>query len=192
MLLNYKDTRILILPKILNKNIKFGQTQKLMPGVNEIDSDYWVECKKHKSIKKKLDNGMIKEITQTVSEANVKKIRTDITKEIEEIEKLKEESKQKKQAKKKSRKKEEKELLQDEIDEIDAELEEAQESIDTKNKKILDSISDFSKLPHSQKEALIKECYDLETLNKWGKEDDKADIRNIILNRIEEIKKNKK
>ena len=187
MLINWKKDSVLVLPHVAG-----FKTVKLLPGINDIDNKYWAFVKDNKSIANKIATNMLIEIKPV----NNTKATTELTKEVEEytkkIDSLKKEKSDKEKDLKKARNKSDKEKIQDELDGISAEIEITKEEVVEKEAVILEQTSNFSKLQHSEKETMINECFDIETLEKWKAEDSKADVRNLILDRIAFIKKPKK
>lgn len=189
MLVEFKDTRLLILPKVksdIPRKAGFYKTRRLLPGMNEIDNEYWVEAKKHHSVKQKLENGVIIEHVMDVKD-KAKKV-AEVEKATKEVEEIKNDIKEKKKASRKTRNKEEKEKLNKEVDDLEESLLDAEEEADEKEAKLYDEISDFTKFSHKEKEKIIKDTLDIETLRAWKAKDDFADCRNLIEDQISAIK----
>jgi len=184
MLINNTDDRVLVMPKKAGADSKTSSTVRLIPGINEIPTELWTQFKRHSGIKAKLDSGKLIEIKKDVDkkiEAKIEKDETEFAKEIEEVKKLK------RKIKAKRLKGEDLTVAKKKVDEFESAHDAILEDIAAEESQYLDPLSNFESLTSDEKEKYIKDCYDVELLNKWKKEDKKADYRSLIIEQIEFI-----
>lgn len=187
MIIEWKQDRLLLLPALSGAS---STTRRLLGGINEVDNDYWARAKAHKSIQRHIEAGNLVEIVQSsIPTKKSKMLDAEIDKVSAELLLKKEELKQNKKQLKKSKKIEDKESKKVEIAGLEEEVKELEESLISAKTQRMDELYKFSSLPHKEQTELINNSFDIQLLKRWAEDDNRATVRNIILNRIDALKK---
>lgn len=187
MILEWKQDRLLLLPVLAGSS---SQQRRLLGGINEVDNDYWVLAKKQKTIQKHLEAGNLVEMKEvSVITKKGKTLQSDIQKNSADLQLKDAELKELKKKLKKCKTIEDKEATTVHIDGLSEEVRELKELLASLETQLLDEMCNFNQVEHRSQVEFINNTYSTRLLEKWSKEDSKAEVRNVILNRIEELKK---
>jgi len=162
----------------------------LSPGYNELSIDVWLTHKDCKAIKYKLDNKLLEVEFKENSESK---------KHTKKIHELKTRLGEHKATLEKTNKAILKETVEDKIAILVTEKKETEKNVEELNNQLTETQvaeiaaqGDFNLLSHEEKENVINNTYNVKVLEKWKADDGRAEIRNLILDQMKKIKKNKK